>query len=131
RPSLSRRDRSIVTVAVLIAMNQPAGLPACLERALDDGVKPGEVAEIVTHLAFYAGWPNAAAADRAAGEVFSRRGIEADQLPPAKVEPLPLDQAAEDERAALVEANFGQVAPGVVQYTAEALFLDLWLRPDL
>lgn len=131
RPGLSARDRGIVTVAVLIAMNQPAELPACLERALDDGVTPSEIAGIVTHLAFYSGWPNAIAADRAVAEVFARRGITAEQLPPAKVDHLPLDQAAEDKRAALVEANFGAVAAGVVQYTTDALFLDLWLRPDL
>jgi 4-carboxymuconolactone decarboxylase len=44
---------------------------------------------------------------------------------------LPLDEKAEAARAAMVEQNFGKVAPGVVQYTTEALFRDLWLRPGL
>lgn len=131
RPGLSPRERSIVTLAVLVARNQPAELPDMLHRALDNGVAPGEIAEIVTHLAFYAGWPNAQAAGRALEGVFAQRGVEADQLPPAQVEPLPLDEAAERKRADTVDANFGKVAPGVVQYTTDALFRDLWLRPGL
>jgi 4-carboxymuconolactone decarboxylase len=131
RPELSPRDRSIVTVAVLIARNLPAELPAYLKRALDSGVKPGEISEIITHLAFYAGWPNAMAAVTAAQGVFAERHIGADQLPQAKVDLLPLDKAAEDKRAAMVDENFGKVAPGVVKYTTQALFRDLWLRPGL
>lgn len=131
RPGLSPRDRSIVTVAVLIARNQPAELPAMFERALDNGVKPGEIAEIITHLAFYSGWTNATAAERALEPVLTRRGIQARQLPPATVDPLPLDQELENKRATMVEENFGKVAPGVVQYTTDALFRGLWLRPGL
>jgi 4-carboxymuconolactone decarboxylase len=131
RPGLSPRDRSIVTVAVLIARNQPLELPFYLNRALDNGVKPGELSEIITHLAFYAGWPNAMAAVSAAKPVFAQRHVTADQLPPAKAALLPLDKDAEARRAAMVEENFGQVAPGVVQYTAEPLFRELWLRPGL
>lgn len=131
RPGLSARDRSIVTVAVLVARNQAGELPFYLRHALDSGVKPGEIAEIVTHLAFYAGWANATAADKAMAAVFAERKIDPGQLPPARVDPLPLDQDAEARRAASVEANFGKVAPGVVQYTTDALFRDLWLRPGL
>lgn len=131
RPGLSPRDRGIVSLAVLVARNGASELPDMLERALDQGVAPGEVAEIITHLAFYAGWPNAMAAERAAQGVFAQRGIGSEQLPPARVEPLPLDLDAEHARASTVEANFGQVAPGVVQYTTDALFRDLWLRPGL
>jgi 4-carboxymuconolactone decarboxylase len=131
RPDLSLRDRSIVTVAVLVARNQPTELPYYLDRALDNGVKPGEISEIITHLAFYSGWPNAMAAVNAAKTVFAERHIGADQLPPAKVDLLPLDKDAEDKRARMVDENFGKVAPGVVKYTTEALFRDLWLRPGL
>jgi 4-carboxymuconolactone decarboxylase len=131
RPGLLPRDRSIVTVASLIAKNQSAELPAQLERALDNGVKPGELSEIITHLAFYAGWPNAMGAAAAAKGVFAARGVPASQLPPATVELLPLDQAAESLRQKTVEENFGKVAPGVVQYTTDVLFRDLWLRPGL
>jgi 4-carboxymuconolactone decarboxylase len=131
RPGLSPRDRSIVTVAVLIARNQPMELPFYLGRALDSGVKPGEISEIITHLAFYSGWPNAMAAVNAAKEVFAERKIGADQLAPASVELLPLDKVAEDRRDKSVEHDYGKVAPGVVQYTTDVLFRELWLRPGL
>jgi 4-carboxymuconolactone decarboxylase len=131
RPGLSPRDRSIVTVSVLVARNQASELPPYLQRALDSGVKPGELAELITHLAFYAGWANATAADRALHAVLVERKIDAAGLPAANVELLPLDQAAEAQRAKSVGENFGKVAPGVVQYTADALFRELWLRPGL
>ncbi|RJF96247.1 carboxymuconolactone decarboxylase family protein [Noviherbaspirillum saxi] len=131
RLDLSPRDRSVVTMAALIARNQPAEMQYHLNLALDNGVKPGEISEIITHLAFYAGWGNAMAAVSHAQEVFSGRSIKADQLPPATDKPLPLDKAAEAQRAARVEQDFGAVSPGVVQYTAEVLFRDLWLRPGL
>jgi 4-carboxymuconolactone decarboxylase len=131
RPGLSPRDRSIVTLAVLVARDQPAELPFYVNRALDHGVKPAEISELITHLAFYAGWPSATAAAKVAMTVFAARRVGADQLPPAKVNLLPLDKAAEEKRARMVEENFGKVAPGVVKYTTEALFRDLWLRPGL
>ena len=59
RPGLSARDRSIVTLAALIARNQTIELPFYLNLALDNGVKPVEISEIITHLAFYSGWPTA------------------------------------------------------------------------
>jgi len=131
RPGLSPRDRSIVTVAVLVARNQGGELPFHLRRALDNGVKPGELSELVTHLAFYAGWGNATAADRLLNEVFAERRIDAAQLAPARVALLPLDRAADDARARSVEDSFGKTAPGVLKYTTDALFRDLWLRPGL
>jgi 4-carboxymuconolactone decarboxylase len=131
RPGLSARDRSIVTVSALIARNQTIELPFHFERALDNDVKPAELSEIITHLAFYAGWPNALSAVAVAKDVFARRGIKAEQLPPASGELLPLDEAAEAKRAASVGANFGGVAPGVVEYTTDLLFRDLWLRRGL
>ena len=131
RPELSPRDRSIVTLAVLIARNAPLELPFYLNRALDSGVHPAEISEIVTHLAFYSGWPNAMGADAALKTVFAERHIGAEQLPGANVTSLPLDQEAEATRKKTVGDNFGKVAPGVVQYTTDAVFLDLWLRPGL
>src|SRR2546425_4916202 len=62
RPDLSPRDRSIVTVAVLIARNQAIEMPTHFTFALDNGVKPNEISEIITHLAFYTGWGNAMSA---------------------------------------------------------------------
>jgi 4-carboxymuconolactone decarboxylase len=131
RPHLSPRDRSIVTLAALIARDQTIELPFHVSLALDHGVQPGEIAEIITHLAFYAGWANAVSAAAVANDAFAQRGIGADQLPPAVGPLLPLDETAEAERAARVEQQFGTVAPGIVQYTTDVLFRDLWLRPGL
>src|ERR1044071_2200726 len=78
RPQLSARDRSIVTLAALVSRQQTTEMPFYLNLALDNGVKPREVAEIITHLAFYAGWPNAMAAVVAAKGIFSARKIGVD-----------------------------------------------------
>lgn len=131
RPGLSVRDRSVVTVAALIARNQTAGLPAYVRLALDAGVKPSEISGIVTHLAFYAGWENAMAAIAATKPVFAERNIGADQLAPAQMSPLPNDEKAEAERAVSVNKALGSAAPALVQDTTDVLFHDLWLRPDL
>jgi len=131
RPGLVPRDRSIVTLAALIARNQAAELPGQLERALDNGVKPREISEIITHLAFYSGWSNAMAAVAAAKDVFGRRNIGSDQLAAPSPSLLPLNEAAEADRATRVAQQFGTAFPGIVQYTTDVLFRDLWLRPDL
>jgi 4-carboxymuconolactone decarboxylase len=99
--------------------------------ALDNGVKPGELSEIITHLAFYSGWSNAFSAVAVAKDIFEQRGIGIDQLPEVSPELLPLNEAAEADRASRVQQDIGHVAPGVAQYTADLLFHDLWLRPAL
>lgn len=131
RPGLTPRDRSIVTISAVIARNQTIEMPHYLNLALDNGVKPREISEIITHLAFYSGWENAMSAVAVAKIVFADRKIGADQLPAASPSPLPLDKDAEAKRATSVEQQFGKVAPSVVQYTTDVLFRDLWLRPDL
>src|SRR5260221_2184461 len=83
RPGLSARDRSIVTLAALIARNQTIEMGSYLNRALDDGVKPAEISEIITHMAFYSGWANAVSAVTVTKDVFAGRKIGADQLPAA------------------------------------------------
>ncbi len=70
RPQLSPRDRSLVTVSALIAMNRPDQLRSHLVRARDNGVTQEELVETITHLAFYAGWPSAITAVTVAKEVF-------------------------------------------------------------
>ena len=131
RPGLAPRDRSLVTIAALIGRNQVPALTYYINQALENGVKPREISEVITHLAFYAGWATAMGAVSAAKEVFADRGIGADQLPAVAVPLLPLDEAAEAQRAKGVDEQFGAVAPGVVQYTTDVLFRDLWRRPDL
>ena len=73
RPQLSKRDRSLVTVSALIAMNRPDQLRSHLVRARDNGVTQEELIEAMTHLAFYAGWPNAITAITVAKDVFQKK----------------------------------------------------------
>ena len=73
RPGLSKRDRSLITVAALIAMYRTDQLPGHMERALVNGVTREEIGELITHLAFYAGWPAAMTAGRIAKKVFDGR----------------------------------------------------------
>lgn len=61
-PSLSPRDRSLATVAALVALGRTEQLPFHLQRAVDNGLSHDELAALITHLAFYAGWPAAASA---------------------------------------------------------------------
>src|SRR5579884_551716 len=131
RTALSARDRSIVTIAALIARIQTVGMLHYFNLALDNGVTPRELSEIITHLASYAGWSNAFSAVAIAKDIFVQRGIGEDELAEISPKLLPIDEAAESQRAATVEQNFGAVAPGVVQYTTDLLFRDLWLRPGL
>lgn len=70
RPGLSPRDRSLVTVSALIAMNRPDQLRSHLQRARANGLTQAELIEAITHLAFYTGWPNAVQASIVAKEVF-------------------------------------------------------------
>jgi len=71
RPGLSKRDRSLITVTALVATNRPAQLRNHLRRAIQNGVTREEFAEVVTHMAFYAGWPNAMTAAQTAVEVYA------------------------------------------------------------
>src|SRR2546429_9444421 len=69
RPGLSKRDRSLITCAALVALNRTEQLKGHLERALNNGVTPDEIGELITHLAFYGGWPGGMAHALGAHEV--------------------------------------------------------------
>jgi 4-carboxymuconolactone decarboxylase len=73
RPGLSKRDRSLITVATLVALNRSEQLRGHLERALLNGVTKDEIVELITHLAFYSGWPTAMSAATLAKDVFEQR----------------------------------------------------------
>ena len=75
RPELSKRDRSLITVANLVALYRTDQLKGHIGRALDNGVTKSEIGEIILHTAFYAGVPVGANAARVAKEVFDERGI--------------------------------------------------------
>ena len=70
RPGLSPRDRSLITVAALVALYRTNELPFHLKRALENGVTKDELIELITHLAFYSGWPTANSALPIARRVF-------------------------------------------------------------
>ncbi|MFN8516678.1 MAG: carboxymuconolactone decarboxylase family protein [Thermomicrobiales bacterium] len=71
RPGLAKRDRSLITVAALVALYRTNELPGHLRRALDNGVTQEELVELITHLAFYSGWPTAMTAMQTAKGVFA------------------------------------------------------------
>lgn len=72
RKELSKRDRSLATVAALLAMNRPDQLRFHLNFAVQNGVQKEELIEVITHLAFYAGWPNAMSAIMIAKEILAK-----------------------------------------------------------
>jgi 4-carboxymuconolactone decarboxylase len=72
RPQLSKRDRSLIVCATLIATYRPEQLRGHLKRALDNGVTKEELSEVITHLAFYSGWPASMSAANIAREVFEQ-----------------------------------------------------------
>ena len=86
RPELSLRDRSMITVAVGTALNAASEVRHHVGRALDNGVTPDEIGEVITHVAFYAGFPSAVSAARIAAEVMQARDI---SLPDADLPAAP------------------------------------------
>lgn len=131
RDALSPRDRSVVTVAMLIARNQPAELKHYIDVALDSGVTPAELSEIITHLAFYSGWPNAMSAVSVTKAVFETRGVTPDALPDASPDLLPLNQEAEKQRSETVEKMLAEYLQAWLNLLLTHWFLDLWQRPAL
>ena len=75
RPGLSKRDRSLMVVSALIASYRPEQLRGHIGRALDNGLTKDEISEMITHLAFYSGWPGSMTAARVFKEVLDERGI--------------------------------------------------------
>lgn len=71
RPQLSKRDRSLVTCAALIAMGKTEQLSRHFPRAVENGVTKDELAELITHMAFYSGWPSASSAVMLFNDVFN------------------------------------------------------------
>ncbi len=74
-PDLSPRDRSVVTVSSLISLYRINELPYHVKIALDNGVTKREIIAMITHLAFYSGWPTAASAMTIANKVFDEAGV--------------------------------------------------------
>lgn len=129
RPELSARDRSLVTVAVLIATGKTAQLAGHVGRALDNGLQPSEASGLLTHLAIYCGWPNAVSALEIYEQVYTARKVDTATLR-ATGQRLPVP-GSDATRAKAVADEFGIVAPKFADLTNNVVFDDLWRRPDL
>jgi 4-carboxymuconolactone decarboxylase len=129
RPELSPRDRSLVTISVLIATGKTAQLAGHLGRALTNGVKPSEASAVLAHLAIYCGWPSAVSALEVYDQVYTARKIDTSGRG-AVSSRLPAP-ASDAERARATSAELGTIAPKFVQLTNDVVFDDLWRRPDL
>ncbi|WP_029555220.1 carboxymuconolactone decarboxylase family protein [Xanthobacter sp. 91] len=129
REALKPRDRSLVTVSAIISTGKTAQIAGHVRRALDNGVAPDEIGELITQLAFYSGWPNAVSAVTETKKVFDERkiGAAADNT----AERVQLEAAAEVARAALVADTVAPTAPALAELTNRVLFGDLWRRPNL
>jgi 4-carboxymuconolactone decarboxylase len=130
RPELPPRDRSIVTLSVLIATGKTAQMTSHLGRGLDNGIEPSEVAGMVTQLAFYTGWPNAVSALNEVEKVFAERDVDLKPLSAVSpaIAPFP---GSDPARAATVNRTLGPIAPKLAQLTNDVVFADLWRRTDL
>ena len=129
RPELSPRDRSLVTIAVLIATGKPAQLAGHLGRALDNGVEPSEASGLLAHLAIYCGWPSAVTALEVYDQVYTARKLDTAAL--LAVGPRLPAPAGDAARARVVSDEWAGVAPKFVQLTNDVVFDDLWRRSDL
>ncbi len=129
RPELSPRDRSLVTISILIATGKPAQLAGHLGRALDNGVQPSEASGLLAHLAIYCGWPSAVSALEVYEQVYTARKVDTAAL--RTVSPRLPAPASDAARARAVNDELGAVAPKFVQLTNDVVFDDLWRRSDL
>jgi 4-carboxymuconolactone decarboxylase len=129
RPGLSPRDRSLVTVSVLIATGKTAQLAGHLGRALTNGVQPKEASGLLAHLAIYCGWPSAVSALEVYDQVYTARKVDTATLR-ALAPRLPV-ATGDAARARALAEELGAVAPKFVQLTNDVVFDDLWRRSDL
>lgn len=129
REELVPRDRSLVTVATLISTGKTAQIGSHVRRALENGVTPVEIGEMITQLAFYTGWPNAISAVGEVKKVFDERKI--GPVPSSDAARIELEAAAEAARKATVDGAVGPTAPALADLTNRVLFGDLWRRPEL
>lgn len=129
RTELAPRDRSLVTLSAIVSTGKAAQIAAHVNRALDNDVKPGEIGELITHLAFYSGWPNAISAVTETKKVFDARQIA--PLNNSEATRVELEAAAEAARRATVDAAVAPTAAALADLTNRVLFGDLWQRPDL
>jgi 4-carboxymuconolactone decarboxylase len=129
RPELSPRDRSLVTIAVLIATGKSAQLTGHLGRALDNGVLPSEASGLLAHFAIYSGWPSAVSALEIYDQVYTARKVDTAVL--RSVTPRLPTLASDAAQGKRLTDELATVAPKFVQLTNDVVFGDLWGRSDL
>jgi 4-carboxymuconolactone decarboxylase len=129
RTELSPRDRSLVTIAVLIATGESAQLTGHLGRALDNGLQPTEASGVLAHLAIYSGWPNAVSALDAYEQVYTARNVDTRALAEAAAGTA-ASGSDQSRRDAVTEA-VAATAPKFAQLTNDVVFDELWRRGDL
>jgi 4-carboxymuconolactone decarboxylase len=123
RPQLSKRDRSLITVAVNQALYRTDELRIHLGRALDNGVTQNELSELIAHVMFYSGFPTAVNASRVAADVFEARGLAA---APAESTPRELDAGLDPTFPGAFPAT-----PYLRELLNTVLYGETWERPDL
>ena len=129
RTELKPRDRSIVTVSAIVSTGRTAQIGSHVRRALDNGVTPAEIGELITQLAFYSGWPNAMSAVTETKKVFEERNIA--PVAGSDAARIELEATAEAARSATVDTSVAPTAAALADLTNRVLFGDLWQRPDL
>ncbi len=129
RPELSPRDRSLVTLAALIATGKTAQLAGHLGHGLDNGIQPREASGLLAHLAIYAGWPNAVSALEVYEQVYTARNVDTATL--RTVGPRLAAPASDASQAKAAKEQWGAAAPKFVELTTAVVFDDLWRRSDL
>lgn len=123
RPQLSKRTRSMITIAVLQAQMRSDELRGHIERGLNNGLTAEEIAEVILHTTFYAGWPTGATASRIAADVFEKRHI-------TLAKPLEYRPAPKPEKRAYTTGAYGAV-PRLGELRDAMLYGDVWERQQL
>ena len=122
RPQLSKRDRSMITIAVLQAQSRDE-LRGHIERGLENGLTAEQISEIILHTTFYAGWPTGATASRIAAEVFEKKGLKLAKAAEYHAAPKP-------EKRAYSTGAYAAV-PRLGELRDALLYGDVWERPQL
>ena len=122
RPQLVKRDRSLITIAVLQALAREE-LAIHIPRGLDNGLTPEEISEIILHVTFYSGWPTGVQASLTAAEVFAERGLSLGELPRAP------DGTEASTPSSLSDAY--AAVPRLGELRNSLLYGDIWERPLL
>ena len=130
RPELGKRDRSLVTVTAEIAQGHTAALPFQFTLALENGVKPQELAGAITHIAYYSGLSAAVEAESILAAVFAEKGVKLSTLRVTEAGPV-TDEAAAKAQREVVQSMVGDISPGLAHFSNTILNGDLWLRNDL